>query len=130
MCDEIQKAAVPRPRPDRADDEGAEDDGEHNAEVGRQGQGECVVEAQALEGVATEEAANELSDAAGEPEPIAGHRDGESRLRCRRRWHRARCIASRAPPHAELETPTQPARATSTGGQGAQQKELREVPPQ
>ena len=36
-------------------------------------QGECVVEAQALERVAAEEAANKRSDASGEPDPIVGH---------------------------------------------------------
>ena len=39
MRDEVEKAAVPRPRPDRPSDEGPEDDGEHDAEVGRAGSG-------------------------------------------------------------------------------------------
>src|SRR5271156_6332740 len=77
MCDEIEKAPVSCPRPDRAENEGTEDDGKHNAEVGRQGECECVVEAQALQRVATEEAANELADTAGKPELIASHRDEE-----------------------------------------------------
>ena len=40
MTHEIEKAAAPRPRSDGPCDEGAEDDDEHNAEVGREGQGE------------------------------------------------------------------------------------------
>src|SRR5271163_4264124 len=75
MCDEIEKAPVSCPRPDRAENEGTEDEGEHNAEVGRQGKCECVVEAQALQRVATEEAVTELADSAGKAELIAGHGD-------------------------------------------------------
>ncbi len=77
MCDEIQKAAMPRPRPDRADDEGTEDDGEHDAEVGHQGESECFVEAQALQRVATEEAVGEFADTADKADLIAGHRHRE-----------------------------------------------------
>src|SRR5271163_2984088 len=79
MCDEIEKAPVPCPRPDCTENQGTEDEGEHNTEVGRQGKCECIVEAQALQRVATEEAVNELADTAGKAELIAGHGDGQPR---------------------------------------------------
>src|ERR1700722_19637765 len=78
MCHEVEKAAVSGPGADRPHRQGAENHDQHDAEVGYEGQGERVVEAQALERVATEEAANQLPDAGDEPQPIAGHGNGES----------------------------------------------------
>ncbi len=78
MGDEVQKTAVPRSCPDRTDHQGTEDDDEHDAKVRRKSKAERVVEAQALEGVATEETGNEFADAAVKAQMVASHRDGQS----------------------------------------------------
>ena len=60
MSDQIEQPAMPRPRPHRPHHHRAEDDDEHDGEIRRQCQAEGVVETEALERVAAEEAANEL----------------------------------------------------------------------
>ena len=121
MCDEIQKAAVPRPRPDRPNHQRTEDDDQHDAQVGRKGQGECVVETQALEGMSAEEAVNEFADTTGESELIAGHGDGQSGSDPGGDRTEPKALPAEHPARSSRD-PAKPARAISGRGQGAQRR--------